>query len=222
VLGNLELASGKVDASGKTSLLIGNAIEAAHKSAAIARQLLAFARLQPVYPKPVDAAELLKGVFLPLCNALPATVRPHLEIAPDLGTVRIDPVDFELALLNLAMNARDAMPGGGHLIVNAFSQEMSDNRLGLDGYFLVVEVKDNGEGMSPETVSNVFEPFFTTKPVGQGTGLGLSQVHGFAHQSGGAVEIESARGRGTCVRLYLPLTKQEPMPTGARQREVSS
>jgi signal transduction histidine kinase/CHASE2 domain-containing sensor protein len=222
VLGNLELASGKVDASGRTGLLIGNAMEAAHKSAAIARQLLAFARLQPLNPKPADAAELLKGIFLPLCNALPATVHPQLEMAPDLGTIRIDPVDFELTLLNLAMNARDAMPGGGHLILHAFSQDICDNRLGLDGYFLVVEVKDDGEGMSPETVSNVFEPFFTTKPVGHGTGLGLSQVHGFAHQSGGAVEIESARGRGTCVRLYLPLAKQEPLPSEARQREVSS
>jgi signal transduction histidine kinase len=222
VLGNLELASGKVEASSRTGLLISNAMKAAHKSAAIARQLLAFARLQPLNPKPVDAADLLKGIFLLLRNGLPASMRANLEMAPDLGTIRIDPVDFELTLLNLAMNARDAMPGGGHLVLHAFNQGMCDRRLGLDGDFLVVEVKDNGEGMSPETVSNVFEPFFTTKPVGQGTGLGLSQVHGFAHQSGGAVDIESVPGRGTCVRLYLPLTKQEARPAESRQREVSS
>ena len=157
-----------------------------------------------------------------LRNALPAKVTASLELAVDLGNVRIDPVDFELTLLNLAMNARDAMPGGGHLILHAFNLGIRDKRLGLDGDFLVLEVKDDGEGMAPETMSKVFEPFFTTKPFGEGTGLGLSQVHGFARQSGGAVDIESAPGRGTCVRLYLPLTGQEVLPSEVRQQEVSS
>jgi signal transduction histidine kinase len=222
VLGSLELASGKLDHSSRTGVLISNAIEAAQKSTAIARHLLAFARLQPLNPKPADAAELLKGIFLLLRNALPPTVTANLEMAATLGTVSIDPVDFELTLLNLVMNSRDAMPSGGHLLLRAFNQGIHDKRLGLDGEFLVLEVKDDGEGMSPEIVSNAFEPFFTTKQVGEGTGLGLSQVHGFAHQSGGAVDIESAPRRGTCVRLYLPLTKQEALPAEARLKEVSS
>ena len=222
VLGNLELASGRLDESSRTGQLLGNAIEAARKSAAIARQLLAFARLQPLNPKPVDAHELLQGIFPLLRSALPTSVRTVLEMAPDLGMVRIDSVDFELTLLNLAINARDAMPGGGHLVVRAFNQTMRDARLGLDGDFLVVEVTDDGAGMAPETKSNVFKPFFTTKPVGKGTGLGLSQVHGFAHQSGGAVDIDSVLGEGTCVRLYLPLMKQKARSAGTRQKEVFS
>jgi signal transduction histidine kinase len=222
VLGSLELASGKLDSSSRAGVLIGNAIEAAQKSAAVARQLLAFARLQPINPKPVDLAELLKSTFLLLRNALPANVAASLEMPADLGNILIDPVDFELTLLNLAMNARDAMIGGGHLILHAHNQRIHDKRLGLDGDFLVLEVKDDGEGMSPETVANVFEPFFTTKPFGEGTGLGLSQVHGFARQSGGAVDIESVPGRGTCVRLYLPLTKQESLPAEVRRWRVSS
>jgi signal transduction histidine kinase len=202
--------------------LVAKAIEAAQKSAAIASQLLAFARLRPLNPKPLDTAEVLKGIFPLLRSALPAKVTASLEMAADLGTISIDPVDFELALLNLAMNARDAMPSGGHLVLHACNQAVRDDRLGLDGDFVVLEVKDNGEGMSPETVSNVFEPFFTTKQIGQGTGLGLSQVHGFAHQSGGAVDIESVPGRGTRVRLYLPLARKETLPIEARQKEVSS
>jgi signal transduction histidine kinase len=222
VLGNLELASGRLNSSNRTGALIGNAIEAAQKSASIARQLLAFARLQPLNPKPVDAEELLREIFRLLRSALPPTIEASLQMASGLGTVRIDPVDFELTLLNLTMNARDAMPAGGHLVVNASAQGVCDRRLGLDGDFLLLEVRDNGEGMSPETVSNVFEPFFTTKPIGEGTGLGLSQVHGFAHQSGGAVDIESVPGLGTCVRLYLPLTKREARPIEPRQREALS
>jgi signal transduction histidine kinase len=223
VLGNLELASSRVDASSRAGILLGNASEAARKSAAIAGQLLAFARLQPLNPKPVDAAGLLDGIVSLLRNALPSSVTVVLDMAPDLGTILIDPVDLELALLNLAINARDAMPGGGRLVLHAFNQAIrDDDRLGIDGDFLVLEVRDSGEGMSAETRSNVFKPFFTTKPVGQGTGLGLSQVYGFVHQSGGAVDIESVLGQGTCVRLYLPLIRQDARPAKSRQNKVAS
>jgi signal transduction histidine kinase len=222
VLGNLELASSRVDASSRAGILLRNASDAAQKSAAIARQLLAFARLQPLNPKPVDAAELLDGIFSLLRNALPSSVTVSLDMTPDLGTILIDPVDLELALLNLAINARDAMRGDGYLVLRAFNQAIRDDRLGLDGDFLVLEVKDTGEGMSPETRSNVFKPFFTTKPVGQGTGLGLSQVYGFVHQSGGAVDIESVLGQGTCVRLYLPVISQAARPAELREKKVAS
>jgi signal transduction histidine kinase len=195
---------------------------AAQKSADIARQLLAFARVQPLNPKPVDVAALPKGTLPLLRNALPRSVQLDLEMASDLGPVRIDPADFELTLLNLAMNARDAMAGVGHLALHARKLPAGEMRLGLNGEFLLLEVLDDGEGMSPETVSSVFEPFFTTKRIGEGAGLGLSQVHGFAHQSGGAVEIDGAPGRGTCVRPYLPLAKQNPRPAETRQKEVSS
>jgi signal transduction histidine kinase len=222
VLGNLELASNRTEASGRMGLLLGNATEAARKSAEIARHLLAFARLQSLNPRSVDAGELLHGIFSMIRSALPARVRTTLKMAPCLGTIVIDPMDFELTLLNLAFNARDAMPDGGHLVIHAFDQRICNAGLGLDGDFLVLEVRDDGEGMSADIKLNAFKPFFTTKPVGQGTGLGLSQVHGFAHQSGGAVDLESVPGQGTCVTLYLPLTKQEARPAELRQREVSS
>jgi signal transduction histidine kinase len=222
VLGNLELASNRIDVTSRTGMLLRNASEAAHKSAAIARQLLAFARLQPLNPKPADAAGLLDGIFSLLRSALPPSVKISQTMAPDLGTLVIDPVDLELALLNLAINARDAMPGGGYLSLHAFTRRIRDARLDLDGDFLVLEVRDTGEGMSPEIKANVFKPFFTTKPVGSGTGLGLSQVYGFVHQSGGAVDIDSMPGLGTCVRLYLPLTKENARPMESLYKKVSS
>jgi signal transduction histidine kinase len=222
VLGNLELASSRIDGASRAGLLLANANEAARKSAAIARQLLAFARLQPLNPKPVDAAALLDGIVSLLRNALPSSVGVSLDMTPHLGTILIDPVDLELALLNLAINARDAMPGGGQLVLHAFNQSVRHDRLGLAGDFLVLEVRDTGEGMSAEIRSNVFKPFFTTKPVGQGTGLGLSQVYGFVHQSGGAVDIESVLGQGTCVRLYLPQIGQDERLAESRQNKVAS
>lgn len=217
VLGCLELASSKVDASSRVGTLLVRAIEAGRKGADIAHQLLAFARLQPLSPKPVDPAELLRDVYMLLQNGLSAIVQVRLEMAPDLGSIEIDPVEFKLALLNLAMNANDAMPDGGQLRLHASTRCICDTRLGLDGRFLVVEVTDDGVGVAPEILSNVFEPFFTTKEVGKGTGMGLSQVHGFAHQSGGAVDIDSIPGRGTRVRLFLPSAEHRVPPT-----EVSS
>jgi hypothetical protein len=195
VLGNLELASNRADASGRMGLLLGNATEAARKSAEIARHLLAFARLQSLNPKSVDAAKLLLGDFL---NDVQCVAGARANHAGHRAVSRHDhdrPSGFELTLLNLAFNARDAMPDGGHLAVQAFNQQIRNAALGLDGDFLVLEVRDDGEGMSPDIKSNALKPFFTTKPVGQGTGLGLSQVHGFAHQSGRAVNIDSVPGR---------------------------
>jgi signal transduction histidine kinase len=204
VLSSLEMAHEMAGASGKMEALLTRAIEAGRKGAGIARHLLTFARLQSLKPRSVDPAELLRGVCQLLRNGLPPIVEVSLEMAPDLGPIEIDPVELELALVNLAMNARDAMPHGGRLGFHAVRQHVHDTRLGLDGHYLVVEVTDSGEGIAPETLPNVFEPFFTTKELGKGTGLGLSQVHGFAHQSGGAIDIDSAPGRGTRVRLYLP------------------
>ena len=131
------------------------------------------------------------------------------EIAPDLGRVKIDLNELELALLNLAVNARDAMPNGGQLIVEAqnIDEDRAPPRLSSD--CIAIAVQDSGCGIPNEILDRVFEPFFTTKEVGKGTGLGLSQVYGFAHQSGGAVTVDSAQGRGTRVTIYLPRTIEE-------------
>lgn len=204
VLGSLELALRVSDASSRQGVLLDRAVQAARKGADIVRHLLTFARLQPLNPKLTDPANLLLEMSLLLQGSLPSNVQVTLQLPARLGNIKIDPVEFELALLNLAMNARDAMPEGGQLTILASTEQARDSRLGLDGHYLVVEVMDTGHGIAPDAQPKVFEPFFTTKEVGKGTGLGLSQVYGFVHQSGGAVDIDSTPGRGTRVRLYLP------------------
>jgi signal transduction histidine kinase len=206
VLGSLELARRKESGSNDESRLISNAMVAAKKCADIARHLLAFGRSQPLRPKTANLMALLQTVCEMLHDALPDNIHVVLDAQECLPQISIDPTEFELALLNLAMNAKDAMPHGGRLDIRAFMQTKErDNR--FDANYLVVEVADNGVGIPSEQLPKVFDPFFTTKEVGNGTGLGLSQVHGFVHQSGGAVEIESTVGRGTCVRIYLPKKK---------------
>ena len=204
VLGSLELARRKVDPSSGEAPLISSAIVASRKCAEIARHLLAFGRVQPLRPATIDPAQLLATVCAMLRDALPDRVKVSLETSPDLPNINIDSTEFELALLNLAMNAKDAMPKGGQINVNAFTSWNHGDDKGMNGRCLVVEVTDNGVGIPSDQLPKVFEPFFTTKEIGKGTGLGLSQVYGFAHQSGGSVEIDSIVGQGTNVRLYLP------------------
>jgi signal transduction histidine kinase len=212
VLGSLELALRASDASSRQGVHLDRAVRAARKGADIVRHLLTFARLQPLNPKLADPANLLHEMCLLLQDSLPSNVQVTLRLPAGLGNIKIDPVEFELALLNLAMNARDAMPDGGQLVIQASTEQTRDPRLGLDGQYLVVEVADTGQGIAPDARPNVFEPFFTTKEVGKGTGLGLSQVYGFVHQSGGAVDIDSTPGRGTRVRLYLPTAELDLTP----------
>jgi two-component system NtrC family sensor kinase len=130
----------------------------------------------------------------------------EIDVTSPIWPIRIDSAQLELALLNLAVNARDAMPRGGVLRISAANRHVKDDRLGLHGAYVVISVADTGEGVDPNLVSRVFEPFFTTKDLGPGAGLGLSQVHGFVHQSGGAVALDSVVGQGTTVHIYLPAT----------------
>jgi signal transduction histidine kinase len=214
VLGCLEMARSVKEDSSRVSALLARAIDAARKGADLARHLLTFARLQPLNSKFIEPTGLLKEVHRLLQDSLPSNIRLCLQIAPRLGTVQIDPVEFELALLNVAMNARDAMPNGGKLEIHALSQNIQDPRLGLYGRYLVVAVADDGEGIAPGILPKVFEPFFTTKEIGKGTGLGLSQAYGFARQSHGAVDIDSTPGQGTRVQFFLPLAGQGARPPG--------
>ncbi len=181
--------------------------QALDRGARISRQLLVFARRQALLSERVDAAEQLRGMRSLIAGAL----RPDIELRFDLPAgplpVELDTVQFEVALLNLAVNARDAMPRGGRLAVRAEARRLAEPAGladGLRGDFIAVEVADTGTGMTSEVMARVFEPFFTTKPLGQGTGLGLAQVYGFARQSGGTVRITSRPGEGTVVTLLLP------------------
>jgi CheY-like chemotaxis protein len=137
-------------------------------------------------------------------------VKLVMEVPPDLWPVRVDPNEFELALVNIVINARDAMPKGGVITLSAGNVVLPDGEAtrGYEGDYVVISITDTGSGIAPDILNKVFDPFFTTKEVGKGTGLGLSQVHGFAHQSGGTVVVRSRLGAGTTIKFYLPRSEE--------------
>ncbi|MBY0323298.1 MAG: response regulator [Reyranella sp.] len=182
---------------------------AVSRGADLTRQLLSFSRRQTHETVVIDLAERLPAMQGLLQSSLRGDIAVEVRTAPGLWPVAIDTSEFELALLNLAVNARDAMSGGGSLVIGADNVTVGEGTkaaetLGIAGDFVAVRVADTGSGIPAEIVGRVFEPFFTTKEVGKGTGLGLSQVYGFARQAGGTATVESAPGRGTTVTLYLP------------------
>ncbi|WP_158282470.1 hybrid sensor histidine kinase/response regulator [Azospirillum sp. TSO5] len=187
------------------------ALQAVERGATLTQHLLAFSRRQQLRPVPVDVAALVERVSRLLARTLGQSVRIETELAPDLWPAMIDPTQLEMAVLNLALNARDAMPGGGTLWILAGNRSVGAGPvLGMAaGDYVVLRVRDTGTGMPAEVQARAFEPFFTTKEVGRGTGLGLSMVHGLATQSGGGVELDSRQGLGTTVTLYLPRARQE-------------
>ena len=213
VLGNLELAGRRVE-DARVARLVANAVDGAQRAATLTSRLLAFSRQQPLQPRHVALNELVTGMGELLRVTLGATVVLRVHPAAELWPVAIDASQLENAILNLAVNSRDAMPDGGTLTIeteNGVVVALSDLAAGGEvepGDYAVVSVRDTGEGMTSEVMAQVFEPFFTTKPVGKGTGLGLSQVYGFARQSGGHVVIRSAVGQGTTIRLFLPRLTQ--------------
>jgi PAS domain S-box-containing protein len=176
---------------------------ASQRAAALTRQLLSFARRQSVQPQPIALVERLLAMKDMLNSGLGSAVTLTIEAATDVGSILVDPSEFETALINLVVNARDAMPDGGTVIVGA-----RDNDEMIEVY-----VRDTGVGIPEDVLKKVFDPFFTTKPVGKGTGLGLSQVHGFTHQAGGTISIESKLGEGTTITMFLPRSRTSQTTT---------
>jgi CheY-like chemotaxis protein len=176
--------------------------KAAERGASLTRQLLTFARRQSVTPEIIDFRERAQGVKDLLRTAVGKNIQVEMEVGSDTWPILVDLAEFETALVNLAINARDAMPGGGKLSMAVHNRhlEQGDHH----GDFVIFEACDEGEGIPPDIIAKVFEPFFTTKAIGKGTGLGLSQVHGFVHQAGGFLDLNSELGKGTQVTLYLP------------------
>lgn len=209
IVGSLELIRRRV-ARGDTDIAkhLDNAMDGAQRSAALTQRLLAFSRKQPLAPSVLDINERVEGMEELLQRTLGSTVVVRVVQGVDLWPVKADPCQLENALLNLAINARDAMPSGGELVIetsNAHVDNISaDNARGSNGQYVVISVADTGSGMPKEVTSRAFEPFFTTKPPGEGTGLGLSQIYGFIKQSGGFLKMDSAVGRGTTIKLFLP------------------
>ncbi|MBB4101190.1 ATP-binding protein [Sphingomonas kyeonggiensis] len=207
VLGGLELAKRHLHTGGPDAQRhIENAMEGANRAAALTRRLLAFSRAEPLLPEAVEAGALIDG----MADLLDRTLGDGIAVATsDAGMdwrIWVDRHQLENALLNLAVNARDAMEGQGTLSFVTGGTSLAENQVGecVAGDYVTIEVGDTGMGMTPEVLGRVFEPFFTTKPVGKGTGLGLSQIFGFVRQSGGEIGIDTAPGQGTRVTLYMP------------------
>jgi CheY-like chemotaxis protein len=210
MMGNLELLQLRV-ARGRTDDLdrfISAAQGAGQRAASLTQRLLAFSRRQTLDPKPTDVQNLVRGMEELLQRTVgPGTVVEVVD-TPGLWPAMIDGTQLESALLNLSINARDAMPDSGKITIEAANKRL-DARAALQldmsaGEYLSICVTDTGTGMEPEVIERAFEPFFTTKPIGQGTGLGLSMIYGFARQSGGQVRIYSEVGMGTTICIYLP------------------
>jgi len=215
VLGNLDLLQRRIPATEATLLrFVGSSQEAAKRAASLTHRLLAFSRRQPLDPKSTDVAKTVQDMSELIGRTLGETISIETVRGAGLWRAHVDAGQLETALVNLAVNARDAMPGGGKLTLetaNAYLDRgyASGQEEVAPGQYVMVAVTDTGTGMSPEVLDKVFEPFFTTKPVGLGTGLGLSQVHGFVKQSGGHIAIYSEPGHGTTVKLYLPRSAAE-------------
>jgi signal transduction histidine kinase/ActR/RegA family two-component response regulator len=214
VVGNIELACARLGPSDAKLPWLNAAIQSANRGAALVQQLLAFARRQNLRPQAVDLNRHIGSSLDMLQRLLRSDVRVQAKLAPGAWLVRVDPSQLEAALLNLAINARDAMPHGGTLRLETANATLAGDTggLGLNGDFVAITVTDTGTGIPPDVLEKVFEPFFTTKAIGAGSGLGLSMVQGFAQQSSGAVSIDSQVGRGTTVTLYLPRTFEALSP----------
>jgi PAS domain S-box-containing protein len=217
VLGSLELVRKRIADDPRITPLIDNAVQAARRGASLTQRMLAFARRQELDLKPIDLRELVEGMTDLLQRSLGPEIFIDTRFPPDLDRVQGDDNQVEMALLNLALNARDAMPKGGLLMISAHAQTIGDdNAIGLPaGRYVCLAVADSGEGMDEETLQHAIEPFFTTKGVGKGTGLGLPMIHGLAEQSGGRFVLKSAKGEGTVAELWFPVADAAGIPTAA-------
>jgi signal transduction histidine kinase/ActR/RegA family two-component response regulator len=206
ITGGLQMLERQPDAERRKRLMDGMR-QAAQRGAGLTRQLLAFSRRQSLKPEPVDLSARIGGMRELLDRSLRGDIHVALDLPQTLWPVEVDAGELELVILNLAVNARDAMPEGGTIVIRAQNAASSSV---LDGDHVILQVVDSGVGMTEEVKARVFEPFFTTKDIGRGSGLGLPQVYGFAKQSGGSIEIQSQVGKGTIVSLFLPRSAGVP------------
>ena len=206
VLGGLELARRQLPDGSPAARHIDSATEGANRAATLTRRLLTFSRAESLTPTDIDPRELIKGMSDLLSRTLGGAIDVNTKSKGQAWSIWADRHQLENALLNLAVNARDAMEGRGKLTITTGSATLSERQIGecAAGDYVTIAVKDSGCGMTPDVLERVFEPFFTTKPIGKGTGLGLSQIFGFVRQSRGEIHISSAPGKGTTVTLYLP------------------
>ncbi|WP_416465705.1 ATP-binding protein [Sphingomonas sp. VDB2] len=214
IIGSLDLLHRRQVGGEREQRLISGALDSADRARTLVQRLLAFARRQPLKPEPVDLSTLILGMAELIGTTLGPQVQVRLDLAADLPFAQADAHQVEMALLNLAVNSRDAMPAGGEFTLSARCVEQTETPAEgvTPGRYAVVCVTDTGTGMDAETRRRAIEPFFSTKGVGQGTGLGLSMAHGLALQLGGALTIDSAPGQGASIALWLPVSEQTHPP----------
>jgi signal transduction histidine kinase/CheY-like chemotaxis protein len=226
LIGNLDLLKEELAEDAEALELVDAALEAGLRGKDLNRRMLAFARRQSLKPETIDVNETLTGMTKLLQRSLGERIEIKSQSSANLWPVKADPTQLEAAILNLGVNARDAMPNGGALIIETQNVRLDDSHARQEievepGDYVLIAVSDDGVGMAPDIAKRVFDPFFTTKEVGQGTGLGLSMVHGFMKQSGGHVSVYSEPGHGTTVRLFLPrdtsVAEEEKAPEEKRE-----
>jgi PAS domain S-box-containing protein len=230
VTGNIARAQRALEAAEladpRTHRSLENAMKGAERAASLTQRLLAFSRRQPLAPKPIDPDKLVTGMSDLLQRTLGEDIRLEIVTSPGLWRVEADSSQLESAILNLGLNARDAMPQGGELTIETANAQLDESYSAREaevppGQYVMIAVTDTGTGMTPATLERAFEPFFTTKEVGKGTGLGLSMVYGFVKQSGGHVKIYSEEGEGTTIKIYLPRLLSDGA-AGSHEREAPS
>jgi signal transduction histidine kinase/ActR/RegA family two-component response regulator len=223
VIGNLDLLSKKIGEDARLHRLLNGAMEGARRGATLTQRLLSFARKQELKAQATEVQSLVEDMMDLIDRSVGPMVRVEFQVEGVVPAVDIDPNQLEMALLNLAVNARDAMPSGGVLKILLTTQNVDDeDQLGIAvGRYVVLTVQDTGEGMDAETLAKAVEPFFSTKGLGKGTGLGLSMVFGLAQQSGGALRLNSAPSSGTTAILWLPIAKKPPVASERTSNKVS-
>ncbi|HEX8031091.1 MAG TPA: ATP-binding protein, partial [Vicinamibacterales bacterium] len=215
IRGNAELMSHRVEENSEMAAEVDEILHAADRAASLTRQLLVFSRKQVLQPVALDLNEIIGSVSRMARRLIGTDVQIRLDLAESVAQVLADPAQIEQVLLNLIVNARDAMPAGGTIHVQTRNVRMPDGSPAIvqagiaPGAFVMLSVNDNGIGMDQATQARIFEPFFTTKETGRGTGLGLSTVYGIVRQTGGAITVDSERGKGASFKVYLPAVVQE-------------
>jgi PAS domain S-box-containing protein len=222
VIGNLDLLKKSLQDNETAERRIRMAMESAQHCADLTYRLLAFSRRQPLQVSIVDVNTLMPGLLDLMKRTLGERIHTQLRLGQAVWPIQVDQTQLEAALLNLAVNARDAMSDGGDLTIAVENRVMEEDHVVTAGEYVMITVSDTGTGMPPEVLRRVFEPFFTTKESGKGTGLGLSMVYGFVHQSHGHVEVDSVSGEGTTFRIFLPRAEGAAAQTPGTQGTVSS
>ena len=220
VIGNLDMLRRRLPSGDRSQRMIETSLKAASQAATLVQRLLAFARRQDLRPRSVDIGALLDGMTDLIRRSIEPTIQVAISHSPDLPPARVDPNQLELAILNLAINARDAMPLGGILTITATAERVGNGKQIQSGDYVRISVQDDGKGMDADVLARAIEPFFSTKETGRGTGLGLSMVHGLAAQLGGKLDLRSSPGSGTTADIWLPIASEPAILNEVESRTI--